>query len=123
MTESSASEAADVDGEPVDADAYAAHLDRLDRIGRDALAADPAEAIGLVREANDLVAELLPMHRRLMEELAEHRATLQAACDELAEERTEAEASAPAAAEPRPRGADDQLDRLEGVGEDEDAPF
>lgn len=110
--------------EPVDADDYAAHLDRLDRIGRDALAADPAEAISLVREANDLVAELLPMHRRLMDELAEHRATLQAACDELARDRAdEADTVGADDPEPRPRGAQDQLDRLEGLGDDQDAPF
>jgi hypothetical protein len=108
--------------DPVDAEAYAAHLDRLDRIGRDALAADPAEAITLVREANDLVAELLPMHRRLMAELAEHRATLQSACEELEQERAEDPGGPVTSPEPRPRGAADQLDRLDGIG-DQDAPF
>lgn len=77
--------------EPVDAAAYAAHLDRLDRLGREALAADPAQAIQLVREANDLVATLLPMHRQLMEELEHHRASLQAACEELARSDGEAD--------------------------------
>jgi len=76
------------DATPVDAATYAAHLDRLDRIGREALAAEPAQAITLVREANDLVAELLPMHRSLMDELSHHRDSLQAACDELAAEAT-----------------------------------
>lgn len=106
--------------EPVDAATYAANLERLDRIGREALAADPAEAISLVREANELVGELLPMHRQLMEELATHRTTLQAACEELA-----AEGAAPSA-EPTPSDAapgGDGLDRLEGVGDDEDVPF
>ena len=103
--------------EPVDAATYAAHLERLDRIGREALAADPAAAITLVREANTLVGELLPMHRRLMAELAEHRATLQAACEELAERD---EAPPPGREAP---ADDDALDRLEGVGDDEDAPF
>lgn len=82
--------------EAVDTATYAAHLDRLDRIGREALAASPADAIRLVREANDLVAELLPMHRSLMAELAHHRDTLQAACDELAAEGPDG-ADAPAA--------------------------
>lgn len=107
------------DQEPVDAAAYAANLERLDRIGREALAADPAEAISLVREANDLVGELLPMHRALMDELATHRATLQAACDELAAEREGAAAAEESSADDRPS----QLDRLDGVGEDPDAPF
>lgn len=109
--------------EPVDAATYAAHLERLDRIGREALGAEPAEAITLVREANDLVNELLPMHRRLMDELAHHRDALQAACDELA-----------AAAEGEPdAGSDDaepstaaeqRLDRLDGVsGGGPDVPF
>ncbi len=79
--------------ERVDAATYAAHLERLDRIGREALAADPAEAITLVREANELVGQLLPMHRRLMEELAHHRQALQAACDELAAEPADATAA------------------------------
>lgn len=109
--------------EPVDAATYAAHLERLDRIGREALAADPAEAITLVREANELVAELLPMHRRLMDELAHHRTTLQAACEELA---------AATADEEDPRGAGEQgssdadarLDQLEDLGDDgSDVPF
>lgn len=104
--------------EPVDAATYAEHLERLDRIGREALAADPATAIALVREANELVGALLPMHRRLMAELAEHRETLQAACDELAA--------------PQDRGGDDagdadastaRLDVLEGLGDDPDVPF
>lgn len=108
--------------EPVDAAAYAAHLERLDQIGREALAADPAEAITLVREANELVAELLPMHRRLMDELAHHRSTLQAACDEL-------ETAAPEDEEPGADGQDidrgeARLDRLEGLGDDDsDVPF
>lgn len=112
------------DPEPVDAATYAAHLERLDRIGRDALAADPAEAIRLVREANDLVGALLPMHRRLMDELAHHRATLQAACDELAA--TGAETDEPAGAEDArtSRGAsEERLDRLEGLGDDDEVPF
>lgn len=104
--------------EPVDAAAYAANLERLDRIGREALAADPAEAIRLVREANELVGELLPMHRQLMEELATHRTTLQAACEELAAERPEAAAGTDGDA-----GGGDALDRLDGVGDDESAPF
>lgn len=110
--------------EPVDATVYATHLERLDRIGREALAADPAEAIRLVREANDLVSELLPMHRQLMAELAEHRATLQAACDELAET-----ADNGSGAENGGDGSDaaataDRLDQLEGVGDDDrDVPF
>ena len=102
------------DEQPVDADVYAANLERLDRIGREALAADPAEAIRLVREANELVGELLPMHRQLMAELATHRATLQAACDELAEE-TDADDGT--------SSARDDLDALDGVGDDESAPF
>lgn len=103
--------------EPVDAATYAASLERLDRIGREALAADPAEAISLVREANELVGELLPMHRRLMDELAAHRATLQAACDELAAEHDEQSAQG------EPQVSSDQLDRLDGVGDDGSAPF
>lgn len=102
------------DEQPVDADVYAANLERLDRIGREALAADPAEAIRLVREANALVAELLPMHRQLMDELATHRATLQAACDELAAE---------GAADDGVPTARDDLDALDGVGDGEGAPF
>ncbi len=101
--------------EPVDAAAYAANLERLDRIGREALAADPAEAIRLVREANELVGELLPMHRQLMDELATHRTTLQAACEELAAEQGD-EA-------PDDTGDDGGLDRLDGVGDDPSAPF
>ena len=115
------------DHEPVDASAYAANLERLDRIGRAALAADPAEAIGLVREANDLVADLLPMHRQLMAELAHHRATLQAACDELAGDGGDG-GDGGAATDPASGAAtggdagSDQLDRLEGIGDD-GAPF
>lgn len=108
--------------EPVDAATYAAHLERLDRIGREALGAEPAEAITLVREANDLVNQLLPMHRRLMDELAHHRQALQAACDELTaevahdpEERDDPEQSGV---------AEQRLDRLDDVGGDgPDAPF
>ncbi len=106
--------------EPVDAATYAANLERLDRIGREALAADPAEAIGLVREANELVGELLPMHRQLMEELATHRRTLQAACEELA---AEGAAAAPDGSAPSGSASDEALDRLDGVGDDEGAPF
>ena len=112
--------------EPVDAATYAAHLERLDRIGREALAADPAEAITLVREANELVAELLPMHRRLMDELAHHRSTLQAACEELAadggdEPSTGDPDGADAGAADR---AEARLDELEGLGDDgSDVPF
>lgn len=105
------------DHEPVDAATYAAHLDRLDRIGREALAADPAEAITLVREANDLVAELLPMHRALMDELAHHRDALQAACDALA-----AETGGTAAASPAPAG-EVTSDALDGLTPQGDAPF
>lgn len=104
--------------QPVDAAAYAANLERLDRIGREALAADPAEAIRLVREANELVGELLPMHRRLMEELATHRATLQAACEELAAERPPSPD-----ADDAPTTAAGRLDRLDGVGDDDGVPF
>lgn len=116
------------DQEPVDAATYAAHLDRLDRIGREALAAEPAEAIALVREANELVGELLPMHRRLMDELAHHRDTLQAACDELVTASGDGSdgGSDEVTGEPddavgmRPRGAsDDRLDKLEGLGDDD----
>lgn len=107
--------------EPVDAATYAASLQRLDRIGREALAADPAEAISLVREANELVGELLPMHRRLMDELAAHRATLQAACDELADELAAEHDEQSAQGEPQV--SSDQLDRLDGVGDDGSAPF
>lgn len=109
------------DQEPVDAGAYATKLERLDRIGREALAADPAEAIGLVREANDLVAELLPMHRQLMQELATHRETLQAACDELASAAPTADADDAddggdgGAAPATPDGT--KLDRLDGIGD------
>lgn len=107
------------DDDTVDATAYAEALQRLDQIGREALAAEPAEAITLVREANDLVAELLPMHRRLMDELAHHRSTLQAACDELAE-------IGPQEAVEPGGGAEDlqsrRLDRLEDLSDD-DAPF
>lgn len=107
--------------EPVDAATYAAHLERLDRIGREALAADPAEAITLVREANELVEQLLPMHRRLMEELAHHRQALQTACDELAAEPAEAAASDGAE---RSGAAEQRLDRLEEAGDgDPDVPF
>lgn len=117
--------------EPVDAATYAAHLDRLDRIGREALAAEPAEAIALVREANELVGELLPMHRRLMDELAHHRETLQAACDELVTTDGGDDGSQDVTGDPddavgmRPRGAsDDRLDRLEGFGDDDSGvPF
>lgn len=122
--------------EPVDAATYAAHLDRLDRIGREALAAEPAEAIALVREANALVGELLPMHRRLMDELAHHREALQAACDELAvsddgpdegpdDGTGEVTGDPDDAVGMRPRGAsDDRLDRLEGYGDDDSGvPF
>lgn len=101
-----------VDQGPVDAGTYAAHLERLDRIGREALAADPAEAITLVREANDLVAELLPMHRRLMAELDEHRRTLQAACDELATDDGERGGTASTTTT-----SEDRLDQLEGLGD------
>ena len=107
------------DPDPVDAATYAAHLERLDRIGREALAADPATAIGLVREANDLVAELLPMHRRLMDELATHRATLQAACEELAADRSAVAADDAPPADDAPS----QLDRLADLGDDDAAPF
>lgn len=108
--------------EPVDAATYAAHLERLDRIGREALAADPAEAITLVREANELVAELLPMHRRLMDELAHHRSTLQAACDELAD--ASPDGGGPVADEQAAGRAEERLDRLEGLGDDQsDVPF
>lgn len=115
------------DHDPVDATAYASKLERLDRIGREALAADPAEAIGLVREANDLVAELLPMHRQLMEELATHRETLQAACDELATAAPTGAADGgsdggPDTTDPAPSGTS-QLDRLDGIGDDDGAPF
>lgn len=118
--------------EPVDAAAYAAHLERLDRIGREALAADPADAITLVREANELVDQLLPMHRRLMAELAQHRETLQAACDELAEEVDEAQVQVPdgadaAAADANAAAdadAEQRLDRLDDVGDGgSDVPF
>lgn len=101
--------------EPVDAAAYAAHLERLDRIGREALGADPAEAITLVREANDLVNQLLPMHRRLMDELAHHREALQAACDELT---AEVEAAPGRDDAERSAVSEQRLDRLEGVGDD-----
>lgn len=108
--------------DPVDAATYAAHLERLDRIGREALGAEPAEAITLVREANDLVNQLLPMHRRLMDELAHHREALQAACDEL---------TADVAQDPEDRDdpeqaavAEQRLDRLDDVGGDgPDVPF
>jgi len=109
--------------EPVDAATYAAHLERLDRIGREALAADPAEAITLVREANELVGQLLPMHRQLMEELAHHRQALQTACDELAAEPTDAVSAASDGAE-RADKAEQRLDRLEEAGDgDPDVPF
>jgi hypothetical protein len=113
------------DRDPVDAATYAAHLDRLDRIGREALAADPATAIGLVREANDLVAELLPMHRRLMDELATHRATLQAACEELAADRSTLAADDASPADAPPHGDDEQsqLDRLADLEDGDAAPF
>lgn len=107
--------------EPVDAATYAEHLERLDRIGREALAADPAEAITLVREANELVARLLPMHRQLMEELAHHQQALQAACDELAAAPDEAAASDGAE---RSGVAEQRLDRLTEAGDgDPDVPF
>lgn len=116
--------------EPVDAAAYAAHLERLDRIGREALAADPAEAITLVREANELVAELLPMHRRLMDELAEHRSTLQDACEELAAAAPDPDAAGEHGADGEAGGggargaAEARLDRLEDAGDDStDVPF
>lgn len=106
--------------EPVDAATYAEHLERLDRIGREALAADPAEAITLVREANELVGRLLPMHRRLMEELAHHQQALQAACDELAAAPGEAVASD----SERSGAAEERLDRLAEAGDgDSDVPF
>ena len=119
--------------QPVDAATYAAHLERLDRIGREALAADPAEAITLVREANELVTELLPMHRALMEELAHHREALQAACDELAHDagdRPPADADrslhpdgdGPASATDASAARLDRLDRL-GEDGDDDVPF
>jgi hypothetical protein len=113
------------DLDPVDAATYAAHLERLDRIGREALAADPATAIGLVREANDLVGELLPMHRRLMDELATHRATLQAACEELAADRAAvaAEDAPPADGASSGDGETSQLDRLADLGDGDAAPF
>lgn len=111
------------DQEPVDAATYADHLERLDRIGREALAAEPAEAINLVREANALVERLLPMHRQLMDELAHHRDALQAACDELAA--TGAEGPGPRTDDGGPSPAAEQrLDRLDGVGDDgDDVPF
>lgn len=111
------------DQQPVDADAYAERLERLDRIGREALAAAPADAIRLVREANDLVGDLLPMHRALMAELAEHRATLQAACEELEQAGTGGDDGPTAGASPSPAPSTSQLDRLDGVGDDADAPF
>lgn len=113
------------DHEPVDAATYAAHLDRLDRIGREALAADPAEAITLVREANDLVAELLPMHRALMDELAHHRDSLQAACDTLADETGGAAAAGggDVAADGPAEARDATNDALDGLTSQDDAPF
>lgn len=110
------------DEDTVDATAYAEALERLDQIGREALAAEPAEAITLVREANDLVAELLPMHRQLMDELARHRSTLQAACDELAEIAPEDAAEADATADGT---GDDQVRRLDQLEDLDDgaAPF
>ena len=110
--------------EPVDAASYAAHLDRLDRLGREALAADPAQAIELVREANDLVATLLPMHRQLMDELEHHRASLQAACEELA--RSDGEHGDPPVQDPgagaggQPDAAAERLARLSRLQEDDD---
>lgn len=108
--------------DPVDAATYAAHLERLDRIGREALGAEPAEAITLVREANDLVNQLLPMHRRLMDELAHHRDALQAACDELTTdvEQDTADSDGPE----RSAVAEQRLDRLDDAGgDDPDVPF
>lgn len=106
------------DQEPVDAATYAEHLERLDRIGREALAAEPAEAIALVREANELVEQLLPMHRQLMDELAHHRDALQAACDELAA------TTQPDGDSAEPSAAEQRLDRLDEVSDGgSDVPF